>query len=697
MASASPNPAEQAWLSEFEATWDDSRLAALASGLPPPGDPLRLRLLVRMVGIDLRRRWRCGQRVTLESYLPTYPELGTRETVPLELLHAEYQARLEGGCPVDVGELARRFARDPAELVRYFQATQALPPSPSSQATLAHSAPSGFSGEQTLAPTATPSAARGGAGGLTGTFGRYLILKELGRGGMGTVYLAKDAQLERLVALKVPHFSPDDPTALERFHREAKVAATLTHPNLCPIYDVGTVDDVHFLTMPFIEGRPLSALVRPDMPEVEVADLVRRLALALEEAHQKGIIHRDLKPGNVMLNERGEPVVMDFGLARRANPGDVRLTQSGALVGTPAYMPPEQVEGAGARLGPACDVYALGVILYELLTARLPFQGTMAQLICQVMIDAPPPPSEHRPDLDVRLEKICLRAMAKKAGDRYPSMAALAADLQSFLREPAPLEALPAAPADESAAGSTAPTAPRRKRRQDAPSTVRLPRQRGEESLRRPSPRKRGWLGCLVVAGGALLACCVVPVVVVPVLVPKAANWGREQFGWVKDEFARQEDWNALAGSWKAPPADLPADRLFPPAVSGYRRLEHDEVAAVPEFQLTLPGRRARYAGPGGGSVELFAYRATALEKETIYQRVLDATKGNPSGHYVSGSPQGPRVVYSMFSEQEGVLWYGDGWLFLARSRDKTNPQEFLLKFLPALSNQQPAKASTGK
>jgi hypothetical protein len=694
MASASHGRAEQAWLSDFEATWDDSRLAARAADLPPPDDLLRLRLLVGMVAIDLCRRWRRGQRVPVESYLTTYPELGTRETVPLELVHAEYQARMEGGDPVDMAELARRFSRDPAELVRYFQATQAPVHGPHSQATLASP---GASGEHTRAPAVTPSAARGGASALTGTFGRYLILKELGRGGMGAVYLAKDAQLERLVALKVPHFSPDDPTALERFHREAKVAATLTHPNLCPVYDVGEVGGVHYLTMPFIEGRPLSALVRLDMPEAEAADLVRRLALALEEAHQKGIIHRDLKPGNVMLNERGDPVVMDFGLARRANPGDVRLTQSGAVVGTPAYMPPEQVEGAGAPLGPACDVYALGVILYELLTARLPFQGTMAQLICQVMMDMPPPPSEYRPDLDVRLEKICLRAMAKKAGDRYPSMAALAADLQRFLSEPAPLVALPVAPADEPATADPAPAAPRRKRRQDPPSTARRPREHDEESVRRPKPRKRGLLACLLAAAGVLLACCVVPGVLIPVLAPKAAEWGREQFGWVKDEFARQEDWNALAGSWKAPPADVPADRLFPPAVSGYQRLEHDEVAAVPEFQLKLPGRRARYARVGGGSVELFAYRATALEKETIYQRVLDATKDNSSGHYVSGSPQGPRVVYSIFSEQEGVLWYSDGWLFLARSRDKTDPQEFLLKFLPALSNPRPPNTSTGK
>jgi hypothetical protein len=471
MTSTFHDQAVQTWLSEFEAAWDEGRLAARAAELPPPGHPNRLPLLIGMVSIDLRRRWRRGKPISLESYLAAYPELGTPQTAPLDLLHVEYEARLECGAPADVSEFARRFARDPAEVAQRFQPTQ---PGPA-----VHEA-------ATLSPAATPPPAPARAGSLPEHFGRrYHILKELGRGGMGAVYLAKDEHLDRLVALKVPHFSPDDPTALERFHREAKVAATLTHPNLCPVYDVGAIDGVHYLTMPYIEGRPLSALVRPDMPEAEAADLVRRLALALEAAHQKGIIHRDLKPGNIMLNEHGDPVVMDFGLARRANRDDVRLTQSGIVVGTPAYMPPEQLEGAGAPLGPACDVYALGVILYELLTGRLPFQGTMAQLVCQVMMDPPQPPSRFRPDLDFRLDDICLKALAKKPQDRYPSMAALAADLQRCLSEPPPT-VFTAEPAENATAVDELPLA----RRKDEDDET-LPRRRrvgagGDEGNRRP-------------------------------------------------------------------------------------------------------------------------------------------------------------------------------------------------------------------
>jgi hypothetical protein len=434
MASATHNPTVQSWLTDFASTWDDGRLAARAADLPPPDDPARLALLSGMVRIDLRRRWLRGEPVALDSYLSTYQELGTPQTVSLELVRAEYDARLECGAPADLADFSRRFARDTAELIRCFLPTQAGPPGPPTPP--AAEAP-------TLVPTATEAAPPARVGDLPEEFGRYHILRELGRGGMATVYLAHDDPLDRQVALKVPHFGPEDDTALRRFQREAKAAATLTHPNLCNVYDVGTIDGIHYLTMPYIEGRPLSAIVRTDMPEVEAVDLVRRLALALEFAHQKGIIHRDLKPSNIMLNEKGEPVVMDFGLARRANRDDARLTPSGAVVGTPAYTPPEQLEGSGAPLGPTCDVYALGIILYELLTGRVPFHGTVLQLICQVMADPPARPCEVRPNLDRRLDRICLKALQKKPADRYPSMAAFAAELQKFLDEQEPVDVLP--------------------------------------------------------------------------------------------------------------------------------------------------------------------------------------------------------------------------------------------------------------
>jgi predicted Ser/Thr protein kinase len=273
---------------------------------------------------------------------------------------------------------------------------------------------------------------------LPAPFGRYELLKLLGQGGMGAVYLARDTQLDRLVALKVPFFTATDgPHVLERFLREARAAATLHHANVCPVYDVGQIDGTHYLTMAYIEGRSLAEVLRGNKKAAaprQAAALVRKLALALEQAHRKNVIHRDLKPGNIMLAKGGEPIIMDFGLARRGESGDARLTQQGSILGTPAYMAPEQAKGAIDQMGPSCDIYSLGVILYELLTGRLPFNGDTFTVLAQLLVDDPPPPSSHQPDIDNRMEAICLKAMAKKPADRYASMAEFAADLTDYLK-----------------------------------------------------------------------------------------------------------------------------------------------------------------------------------------------------------------------------------------------------------------------
>src|SRR5262249_40635203 len=161
----------------------------------------------------------------------------------------------------------------------------------------------------------------------------------LGQGGMGAVYLAEDTQLHRRVALKIPSFAKHEGPDLERFYREAQAAAMLRHANLCPVYDVGHVNGIHYLTMAYIDGRPLPALLHSGrvFSQDEAVEMVRLLALALQEAHEHGIIHRDLKPGNIMIDQRQQPVVMDFGLARKLSGTDVRLTQSGTIIGTPAY------------------------------------------------------------------------------------------------------------------------------------------------------------------------------------------------------------------------------------------------------------------------------------------------------------------------------------------------------------------------
>jgi len=288
-------------------------------------------------------------------------------------------------------------------------------------------------------PDSRPAVAR-----IPESFGRFRIIRALGKGGMGSVYLAHDPQLDRNVALKIPHVSTDaGPEVFERFYRESRAAAKLQHPNICPVHDVGEIDGVQYLVMAHVEGEPLSEVLRRRgaLSSPEAAALVRTIALALEDAHEAGVVHRDLKPSNIMINKRGEPVVMDFGLAQLTQvgpPGAERLTQTGAILGTPAYMSPEQVMGDTARIGPASDIYSLGVMLYELVTGRLPFQGRPAAVLGQIIARDPARPSQVRDDVDQRIDPICAKAMAKSVDDRFDSMRSMAAMLDEFVRASLP-------------------------------------------------------------------------------------------------------------------------------------------------------------------------------------------------------------------------------------------------------------------
>jgi serine/threonine protein kinase len=279
------------------------------------------------------------------------------------------------------------------------------------------------------------------------TFGRYQIVRLLGKGAMGAVYLAYDPQLERYVALKTP-FLGDNPIIIERFFREARATAQLRSPYICTIYDVGQISGIHFISMAFIDGQPLEKAIAEGQfkDSREIADVTRKIARGLQKAHEQGIIHRDLKPGNIMLDADREPIVMDFGLARRVD-DDIKLTTPGKIMGTPAYMSPEQVEGDPKNIGPPTDIYSLGVVLYQMLTHQLPFQGSLTSVLRQIGTQEPPKPSSVVATVarDSQLERICLKMMAKLPAGRFETMAAAAEALEQAFPREAPVVAKPSA------------------------------------------------------------------------------------------------------------------------------------------------------------------------------------------------------------------------------------------------------------
>ncbi len=324
---------------------------------------------------------------------------------------------------------ARQQQRDEANLE-----TLPAPPCGDSDARLARTPPTGQGAIGGGGPgTAVPE--RVGSGGQPRDFGDYELLEELARGGMGVIYRARQKSLQRIVAIKLILTGQLASEAeVRRFHAEAEAAAILDHPGIVPIYEVGELAGQHYFSMGYVEGQSLADRVKNGpLPPREAAALVRTVAEAVHFAHQAGVIHRDLKPANILLDRAGHPRVTDFGLAKRVR-GDSKLTGTGQILGTPSYMPPEQAGGMADKIGPASDVYALGAVLYELLTGRPPFfAANPVDTLVQVLHRDPLAPRDLNSLVPRDLDTIALKCLEKSVARRYPTAQDLADELGRYL------------------------------------------------------------------------------------------------------------------------------------------------------------------------------------------------------------------------------------------------------------------------
>jgi tetratricopeptide (TPR) repeat protein len=402
---------------------------------PADDSPLDLSVLARRCGElspgrlvealreDQARRWRGGRPLWAEAYLDAFPDLAGDPDDALVLIWGEVLLRSEVGESPRLEEYRARFPQHADALALQFELQRHLVPTPPVGAWFPDHAP-------TEQPGYDPAGREPGLPQVSG----FEILGELGRGGMGVVYKARQLRLNRLVALKMVWGDGQaDPQRMLRFLQEAELAARLQHPNIVAVHEVLTDAGRVCLALEYVDGSTLAKQYGGTaQPPAEAARLVEVLAAAAHEAHQRGIIHRDLKPGNVLLTRGGVPKIADFGLAKRAG-ADCGLTQTGDILGTPSYLAPEQAEGKPGAVGPAADVYALGAILYELLTGRPPFRGeSPMETVRRVLHEEPPRVRRLRPAVPRDLETICLKCLRKEPAQRYASAAALAEDLRRF-------------------------------------------------------------------------------------------------------------------------------------------------------------------------------------------------------------------------------------------------------------------------
>ena len=388
-----------------------------------------LELRLRRTCAELDRRLRSGETGVAQQLLANDAEISADEDLAIELVYTEFVTLEELGAAPSPHEILDRYPQWKDRLERLLKVHDAFR---DNEIDLTRSSDTVAGIDSTR--DGISSRSNGPAGPARRQVGQYEILEEIDRGGMGIVYKARQRGLNRIVAIKLIRSDDASDSERARFRAEAESAAKLQHPNIVQIHEVGEEDGCEFLSMEYIEGGSLEKrLARERLSIGDSARLMATLAKAIHYAHEQGIVHRDLKPGNILLS--GDvPKIADFGLAKRMLVGSDAQTQTGAVLGTPCYMSPEQAEGKTRDIAPPTDVYALGAILYELLVGRPPFQGdTPLETMDLIRSREPERPAAITPKLPRDLETICLKCLRKEPMRRYVSAQALADDLHRFL------------------------------------------------------------------------------------------------------------------------------------------------------------------------------------------------------------------------------------------------------------------------